>query len=110
MTNCPQPLLPAAPRHRASARRAVPACAPAVPPRRTVPAFPPIRRGGTGRHRLQQAVRHRPGVLATGLLAAVTALAAGPLRPGPPPPAATSAAHEPGIAPRCTPGAAEHSP
>ncbi|MDQ0310223.1 hypothetical protein J2S46_004779 [Kitasatospora herbaricolor] len=69
--------------------------------------FAPIRRGGSGRHRLQQAVRHRPGVLVTGLLAAATALAAGPLRPGPPPPAATSttaAAHEPAAAPRCTPG------
>ncbi|MDH6127936.1 hypothetical protein [Kitasatospora sp. GP82] len=80
-----------------------PASAPsAVPPRRTVPAFPPIRRGGGGRHRLQQAVRHRPGMLATGLLAAATALTAGPLRPGPPPPAAPSAAAGPATTPRCT--------
>ncbi|MFG2824342.1 hypothetical protein ACGFX4_33545 [Kitasatospora sp. NPDC048365] len=57
----------------------------AVPPRRDIPPFPPIRRGGGGRHRLQHAVRRRPGVLVTGLIAALTALAAGPLRPGPPP-------------------------
>ncbi|PBC78170.1 hypothetical protein BX265_2932 [Streptomyces sp. TLI_235] len=74
-----------------------------VPPRRSVPDFPPIRRGSGGRHRLQQAVRHRPGVLAAGLIAAATALAAGPLRPGPPPVAAASTtATEPGAASRCT--------
>jgi hypothetical protein len=77
--------------------------APAVPPRRAVPDFPPIRRGAGGRHRLQQAVRHRPGFLATGLLAAATALSAGPLRPAPPPPAAAPpVAAESGTAPRCT--------
>ncbi len=97
-------------RHRASARRAVPASAPAVPPRRRVSAFAPIRRGGSGRHRLQQAARHRPGIVVTGLLAAATALAAGPLRPGPPVPAATSSAHDPGGAQRCVPGAAPQSP
>ncbi|WP_354641999.1 hypothetical protein [Kitasatospora camelliae] len=70
---------------------APPPLATTVPPRHAVPAFPPIRRGGGGRHRLRQAVRHRPGVLATGLLAAATALAAGPLRPGPPVPATSSA-------------------
>ncbi|GJF32785.1 hypothetical protein KNE206_54850 [Kitasatospora sp. NE20-6] len=85
MTTCPVPPLPLS-----------------VPPRRAVPDFPPVRRGSGGRHRLQQAVRHRPGVLAAGLVAAATALAAGPLRPGPPPPAATSAVTaEPVPAPRC---------
>ncbi|KJK56468.1 hypothetical protein UK12_22300 [Saccharothrix sp. ST-888] len=87
--------------HPAAARTAPSA----VPPRRTVPAFPPIRRGGGGRHRLQQAVRHRPGVLVTGLLAAATAFTAGPLRPGPPAPAApstASAAAAPVATPRCT--------
>ncbi|MEV6211222.1 hypothetical protein [Kitasatospora sp. NPDC051914] len=75
----------------------------AVPPRREVPDFPPIRRGSGGRHRLQQAVRHRPSVLAAGLLAAATALAAGPLRPGPhAPAAAATTAAEPASAPRCT--------
>ncbi|MDH6117997.1 hypothetical protein ABH930_003236 [Kitasatospora sp. GAS204A] len=57
-----------------------------LPPRQTVPEFRPIRRGGGGRDRLQQAVRQRPGVLVTGLLAAATAIAAGPLRPGAPTP------------------------
>lgn len=100
MTTHLEPLLP---HPRLSAvRAAAPASASAVPPRRTVPVFAPIRRGSGGRHRLQQAVRHRPGVLAAGLLAAATALTAGPLRPGPPPPAATSAAAaEPVGAPRC---------
>ncbi|WP_371479883.1 hypothetical protein [Kitasatospora sp. NBC_00315] len=110
---CPLPAALPATRHRAGARRSVPAAAPAVPPGRTVPAFAPIRRGGSGRHRLQQAVRHRPGVLVTGLLAVATALTAGPLRPGPPAPAATSAAHEPAGAPRCaagTPGSSAQSP
>ncbi|WP_030270677.1 hypothetical protein [Streptomyces sp. NRRL B-24484] len=68
-----------------------------------MPDFPPIRRGSGGRHRLQQAVRHRPGVLAAGLLAAATALAAGPFRPGPPPvPAASATTPEQGALPRCT--------
>ncbi|MDH6577049.1 hypothetical protein [Kitasatospora sp. MAP5-34] len=102
-----EPLLPRLPRPHPSppARATVPAFAPAVPPRRAVPAFAPIRRGSGGRHRLRQAVRHRPGVLAAGLLATATALTAGPLRPGPPPPTATSAAAgvsgAPGTAPRC---------
>ncbi|MFD9125966.1 hypothetical protein [Kitasatospora sp. NPDC059571] len=79
---------------------------PGVPPRRQVPGFPPIRRGSGGRHRLQQAVRHRPGFIAAGLLAAATALTAGPLRPGPPPPtAAPAAASEPLTGPRCPDGA-----
>ncbi|GAA3010308.1 hypothetical protein GCM10020229_22410 [Kitasatospora albolonga] len=81
-----------------NARTAPPAAAPAVPPRRVVPPFPPIRRGSGGRHRLQQAVRHRPGLLATGLLAAATALAAGPLRP----PAGPVPAAEAVALPRCT--------
>ncbi|WP_441250642.1 hypothetical protein [Kitasatospora sp. McL0602] len=63
----------------------VPTAAPSVPPRRTVPVFAPIRRGSGGRHRLRQAVRHRPGVVVAGLLAASTTLTAGPLRVGPPP-------------------------
>ncbi|GAA2804526.1 hypothetical protein GCM10010441_31650 [Kitasatospora paracochleata] len=66
----------------------------AVPPRRGVPLFPPIR-GGGGWHRLRQAVRRRPGVLATGLLAAATALTAGPLHPGAPPPVAPVAPPSP---------------
>ncbi|WP_371498730.1 hypothetical protein OG871_22195 [Kitasatospora sp. NBC_00374] len=77
--------------------------APAVPPRQEVPLFPPIRPGGGGRHRLRQAVRHRPGMLVAGLLAAAAALSAGPLRLGPPPPATiapvvgqNNAAHCPG--------------
>ncbi|MFI5531581.1 hypothetical protein ACIA8O_23905 [Kitasatospora sp. NPDC051853] len=81
-----------------TARAAAPAAVPAVPPRRVVPPFPPIRRGSGGRHRLQQAVRHRPGLLATGLLAAATALAAGPLRP----PAGPVPAAEAVALPRCT--------
>lgn len=82
---------------------APPLPATSVPPRQEVPVFPPIRRGGGGRHRLQQAVRHRPGVLTAGLLAAATALATGPLRSAPPPPVATAAAAaEPAAAPRCT--------
>ncbi|GAA2147033.1 hypothetical protein GCM10009760_37470 [Kitasatospora kazusensis] len=89
--------------HPSSVRAAVPAFAPAVPPRRAVPAFAPIRRGSGGRHRLRQAVRHRPGVVAAGLLATATALAAGPLRPtSPPPAAATSTVLGPAGAPRCT--------
>ncbi|WP_035846654.1 hypothetical protein [Kitasatospora azatica] len=52
----------------------------ALPPGRSVPEFRPIRRGGGGRHRLRQAVRHRPGAVVTGLVAAATAaLAGGPL-------------------------------
>ncbi|MEV4557076.1 hypothetical protein AB0K51_08770 [Kitasatospora sp. NPDC049285] len=61
-----------------------------VPPRREVPDFPPIRGTGRGRHRLRQAVRRRPGLLAAGLLALATALTAGPLRPGAPPPGTLS--------------------
>ncbi|MFI6443414.1 hypothetical protein [Kitasatospora sp. NPDC050543] len=73
--------------------------------------FAPIRRGGSGRHRIQQAVRHRPGALVFGLLAVAAALTScpldrWPLHPWPPPPAATSAAQEThGPAPRCTPAA-----
>ena len=48
-----------------------------------MPEFRPIRCGGGGRHRLRQAVRHRPGVLVTGLLAAATAVGVGAVRPGP---------------------------
>ncbi|MER5863718.1 hypothetical protein [Kitasatospora sp. NPDC002040] len=95
--------------HALHTRAAVPSTAPAVPPRQVVPAFPPIRRGSGGRHRLQRAVRYRPGLLTTGLLAAATALAAGPLRPGPPPPtSAPVVTAEAASAPRC-PGAAPPS-
>lgn len=90
-------------------RTTVPDAAPAVPPRQVVPVFPPIRRGAGGRHRLQQAVRHRPGLLATSLLAAATAFAAGPLRPGSPPPtSAPVAVAEAAALPRC-PGTAPPS-
>ncbi|MFC1435216.1 hypothetical protein ACEZDB_31695 [Streptacidiphilus sp. N1-3] len=51
----------------------------AVPARRTVALFPPIRAGG-GRHRLPAAVRRRPGPIAAGLMVAATTLAAGTLR------------------------------
>ncbi|MFD8599601.1 hypothetical protein ACFV1L_31810 [Kitasatospora sp. NPDC059646] len=57
----------------------------AVPPRREVPDFPPIRGTARGRHRLRQAVRRRPGVFAVGCLALAAALGPGPLRPAPPP-------------------------
>jgi hypothetical protein len=57
----------------------------AVPARRTVPVFAPIRLRATGRHRLRQAVRHRPGALAAGVVVTVTALAgAAGLATGPP--------------------------
>ncbi|WP_052433269.1 hypothetical protein [Streptacidiphilus carbonis] len=72
---------------------ALPCEAPAVPPRRTVGPFPPIRAGG--RHRLPSAVRRRSGPIAAGLMVAATTLAAGSLRgiPAPPPghPAAAAA-------------------
>ncbi|MER5641819.1 hypothetical protein ABT095_33390 [Kitasatospora sp. NPDC002227] len=74
------------------ARAVAPDPEPAVPPRRAVPDFAPIRRGAGGRHRLQQAVRHRPGVVVAGLLAASTSLTAGPLRHGPLPPLRASPA------------------
>ncbi|WP_329566879.1 hypothetical protein [Kitasatospora sp. NBC_01266] len=98
---------PPSPTARRCAQQPPPRCPSPLPPRQTVPEFRPIRRGGGGRQRLRQAVRHRPGVLATSLLAAATAIAAGPLYPGPPGPAApvgpqslpTSAA-----APRCPSG------
>lgn len=73
----------------------------AIPRRHTIPAFPPIRRGSGGRHRLQQAVRHRRGMLTAGVVAAATALAAGPLRSGPPHPAVTATAEAVSPA-RCT--------
>ncbi|KDN83919.1 hypothetical protein KCH_45680 [Kitasatospora cheerisanensis KCTC 2395] len=57
----------------------------AVPPRREVPDFPPIRGTARGRHRLRQALRRRPGACAAGFLALAAALASGPLRPAPPP-------------------------
>ncbi|BFV57676.1 hypothetical protein KCMC57_up27800 [Kitasatospora sp. CMC57] len=83
-------------------RTTVPEATSSVPPRQVVPVFPPIRRGSGGRHRLQRAVRHRPGLLTTSLLAAATALAAGPLRPGSPPPASSpTMAAEAVSAPRC---------
>ena len=73
---------------------ALPCEAPAVPPRRTVGPFPPIRAGG-GRHRLPTAVRRRPGPIAAGLMVAATTLAAGSLRgipvPAPSHPAAAGA-------------------
>lgn len=73
---------------------ALPCEAPAVPPRRTVAPFPPIRAGG-GRHRLPAAVRRRPGPIAAGLMVAATTLAAGSLRgipvPAPSHPAAAAA-------------------
>ena len=62
----------------------------AVPPRRTVAPFPPIRAGG-GRHRLPAAVRRRPGPIAAGLMVAATTLAAGTLRFSTPPPLRASA-------------------
>ena len=62
----------------------------AVPPRRTVGPFPPIRAGG-GRHRLPAAVRRRPGPIAAGLMVAATTLAAGTLRFSSPPPLRASA-------------------
>ena len=75
---------------------ALPCEAPAVPPRRTVAPFPPIRAGG-GRHRLPAAVRRRPGPIAAGLMVAATTLAAGSLRgipvPAPSHPAATAPLH-----------------
>ncbi|GAA1145056.1 hypothetical protein F4556_002880 [Kitasatospora gansuensis] len=90
-------------------RTTVPRATSSVPPRQVVPVFPPIRRGSGGRHRLQRAVRHRPGLLATSLLAAATALAASQLRPGSPPPASAPAvAAEAVTAPRC-PGTAPPS-
>ncbi|MFC1441780.1 hypothetical protein ABUW04_26355 [Streptacidiphilus sp. N1-10] len=70
---------------------ALPCEAPAVPPRRTVGPFPPIRAGG-GRHRLPAAVRRRPGPIAAGLMVAATTLAAGSLRGIPVPPAGHPAA------------------
>lgn len=62
----------------------------AVPPRRTVGPFPPIRAGG-GRHRLPAAVRRRPGPIAAGLMVAATTLAAGTLRFSAPAPLRTAA-------------------
>lgn len=73
------------------AHQPAPRAASTVPPRSCVPEFRPIRRGSGGRCRVRQAVRHRPGVLVTGLLAAATVVAAGPLRPGPAAPAAPAA-------------------
>ncbi|MER8183010.1 hypothetical protein [Kitasatospora sp. NPDC094015] len=70
-----------------TAAHSAPLPAPAVPPRQEVPYFTPIRRGGGGRHRLRQAVRHRPGLLLAGVLTAV-ALTSGVLRGGEPPPQA----------------------
>ncbi|MEV7927375.1 MULTISPECIES: hypothetical protein [unclassified Kitasatospora] len=64
----------------------VPLPAPAVPPRREVPRFPPIRRGAGGWHRWRHAVRHRAGVPALVLLAVAAALAVGPARAGLPAP------------------------
>ncbi|WP_405018938.1 hypothetical protein OHV05_20245 [Kitasatospora sp. NBC_00070] len=95
--------------HTLHTRATVPQAASSVPPRQAVPVFPPIRRGAGGRHRLQRAVRHRPGLLATSLLAAATALAAGPLRPGSAPPASSpTVTTEAAVAPRC-PGTAPPS-
>lgn len=101
----PSTLAPARSATAGRAHRPAPESASTVPPRRAVPEFPTIRRGGGGRHRLQQAVRHRPGVLVTGLLAAATALAAGPLRPGTPvpaPPTNSQTIAGASGAPRCT--------
>jgi hypothetical protein len=71
---------------------------PAVPPRREVAMFAPIR-AGRGRHRLPSVVRRRPGPIAAGLMVAATTLAVGTLRlPGPALPghaAATAAAGAP---------------
>ncbi|MDH6112427.1 hypothetical protein P3T36_001311 [Kitasatospora sp. MAP12-15] len=56
-------------------------------------------------------MRHRPGVLVTGLLAAATVVAVGPLRPGLPAPAAPTSAQTstqtvagPVSSPRCASG------
>lgn len=68
--------------------RPFPLPAPAVPPRREVPPFPPIRRGGGRGHRLRQALRHRPAVPVVLLLALAAALALGPARAWLPPPGA----------------------
>ncbi|MBB4923976.1 hypothetical protein [Kitasatospora kifunensis] len=103
----PSPAPRPAPRH--CARQPPPGRAAPQPPRRTVPEFRPIRRGGSGRYRLRQAVRHRP-VLATGLLAAAAAIAVGPLRTGPaapgasPIPAARQSLPASAAAPRCSSG------
>ena len=89
------------------ARRPLPRAASTVPPRRCVPEFRPIRRGAGGSHRVQQAVRHRPAVLLTGLLAAAAAIAAGPLRPGlpaPAVPASTQTAAGQASSPHCPSG------
>ncbi|MGW4384680.1 hypothetical protein [Kitasatospora sp. NPDC004531] len=56
-----------------------------VPPRREVPDFPPICGTARGRHRLRQAVRRRPGLLAASCLALAAVVASGPPGPAPPP-------------------------
>ncbi|TQF03743.1 hypothetical protein E6W39_17765 [Kitasatospora acidiphila] len=67
------------PRHRRTHRPPAPEPAP-LPPRRPVPDFRPIRRGGGGRHRLRQAACYRPGAMLTGLVVCTTAaLATGSL-------------------------------
>ncbi|MFE9425147.1 hypothetical protein ACFYNO_19475 [Kitasatospora sp. NPDC006697] len=77
------------PRHRRTHQRPPAPLPGPLPPRRPVPEFRPIRRGGGGRHRLRQAVPHRPGAVLAGLLLCTTAaLAADPLSavlPAPPP-------------------------
>ncbi|AXI79106.1 hypothetical protein [Peterkaempfera bronchialis] len=91
---------PVRPRH-AGNRSGVPGPPSEVPPRRSVPPFPPVRAGCGNRHRLRQAVRCGPGPLAAGVLAAATALAFGPLRE---PPAAPPGRVPPaGAVPHCAP-------
>ncbi|MFI9270707.1 hypothetical protein ACIGXM_08360 [Kitasatospora sp. NPDC052896] len=91
----------------AASRPAVPRARSSIPPRQVVHDFAPIRCGASRRYRLWQAVRHRPGLLAGGLLAAATALAVGPAPPGTPPPTAPASARADVAAtgsPRCATG------
>lgn len=71
-------------RGRAPGCSVTPSFAPAVPPRRTVGTFPPVRAGCRGRDRVRSAaVRCRPGVLAAVAVIAAAMIAA-PARGAPP--------------------------
>ncbi|GAA2790140.1 hypothetical protein GCM10010505_17400 [Kitasatospora aburaviensis] len=90
-------------------RSPLPLPAPTVPPRREVPPFPPIRRGGGRLHRLRRVLWQRPAAPALVLLAVAAALALGPGRAGLSPPDGAPAPHSVGRT-GCPSGATGGSP
>ncbi|WP_395294683.1 hypothetical protein ACF9IK_14850 [Kitasatospora hibisci] len=91
-------------------RSPLPLPAPTVPPRREVPPFAPIRRGGGRFHRLRRALWQRPAAPALVLLTVAAALAFGPARAGLPAPPDSALSPQSVHRTGCPSGAVEDHP